>query len=177
MKRIIYTSLLLLSVSILSSCSQSEKSESASEIITTETTAENDAKKEYTPLLIGESYTFPEEDMLNGGLKITLTDAYFDNSVQLNQEYSSDNFDGYTPIIVKAVFENTGNKYVDITCFELLDSNGEMGKWAPYIEGVSSDMPDGLSPQQKVNLIFVYGIKNNADFDLTYSGVTWSIDK
>ncbi|HFI0796567.1 TPA: hypothetical protein ACGO6M_002225 [Streptococcus suis] len=185
MKKISYYTVTILSALTLAACATStsavkttsETVESQSSAASTTNSTETSAEQTYTPLTIGDSYTFGEGDYINGGLKITLTEAYVDESVQLNQEYSSENYDGYLPVIVKTTFENTGNNYVDITNFEILDSEGHMGKWAPYIEGVSTLMPDGLSPNQKVHLIDVYAIKNNVDFDLTYGGITWSVKK
>ncbi len=126
---------------------------------------------------IGEPFTFTEKDnSLDEGLKITVTEAKIDTSIQLNNEYSSEDYTGYTPVLVKAVFENTTNDVIDITSFEILDATGEMGKWNAYVEGVSSNMPDVLTGGQKVNLTEVYAIKNPGAFDLTYGGITWKVD-
>lgn len=142
--------------------------------LTTKTTSSSSPKVS-TPK-IGEPFTFTEKDNpLDEGLKITITEAKIDTTIQLNDEYSSEDYTGYTPVLVKAVFENTTNDVIDISSFEILDAQGDMGKWKAYLEGVSSLMPDVLTAGQKVNLTQVYAIKNPGAFDLTYGGVTWKV--
>ncbi|KXT75259.1 hypothetical protein STRDD10_00373 [Streptococcus sp. DD10] len=79
------------------------------------------------------------------GLKVTITEVTIDENIQLNSEYSSHDFTGYTPVVIKATFENPTDKYIDTTAFNILDSEGETGQWNAYLEGVNTLDPDGLA--------------------------------
>lgn len=145
-------------------------------ITTTSDVATNSSNSKVSTPKVGEPYIFDKEtNSLDEGLKITITEAKIDTSIQLNNEYSSEDYTGYTPVLVKSIFENTTDDVIDLTSFEILDANGDMGKWNPYLEGISTLMPDVLTAGQKVNLTQVYAIKNPGAFDLTYGGVTWKI--
>lgn len=137
----------------------------------------DDEALKYKPLELGQSHTFNKDfnGGMSDGLKITVSTANMDTNIQLNQEYSSENYTGMTPIIAKIIYENTSNKTIDLTSFSIIDSKGIVGKWSPYIDGVSTMLPDVLTPGQKVESTEVFAIKNPGGFDLTYNDVTWHV--
>lgn len=147
----------------------SEKDEANSQTSTS-------SRRQSNVLSVGDSYTFKESDYSNStGLKITVSSVTVDKSLQLNSEYSTQDFTGLVPVVVKTTFENTTSDYIDITSFSLLASNGNMGKWNPYLEGISTGMPDGLNAGQNVEMVQVYGSPSETNFDLTYDTITWRV--
>lgn len=163
--------MLVLSSTTLVACSNLDKKTDPQNNYAETTTVE------WKPLKIGESVTLDGSYNPNDkGLKITLHEAKIDESIQLNQDYTSVNYDGFTPVVVKGTLENTGQSHIDLTAFEIIDANGSVGKWVPYLEGVSTMLPDGLNPTQKIEFTDVFAIQNKGGFDLNYGGQTWRID-
>lgn len=177
MKKLIALGLITLSATTLVACSSSSES-STKEIKNIEKTssAKTETKQpEQKQLTTGDSYVF--DDSFNGGtddgLKVTVTRIAIDKNLQLNTEYSSQDYTGMIPVVADATFENTSDKTIDLTAFSIIDSKGDVGEWVPYLEGVSSQSVDVLTPGQKVNLTQVFAIKNEGGVDLTYNDATW----
>ncbi|MGT2752222.1 hypothetical protein [Streptococcus porcinus] len=139
-------------------------------------TSSSEKEQQKTPVLtVGDSHTF--DDSFNGGtekgLKITVNKIAIDKNIQLNTEYSNQDYTGMIPVIAEATFENTSNRTIDLTAFSIIDSKGDVGKWVPYLEGVTTQSVDVLTAGQKVNQTFVFAIKNEGGVDLTYNDATW----
>lgn len=160
----------------LAACATENKTETK-EIKKIEKVSTSSSEEQPKPsvLTVGDSHTF--DDKFNGGsdegLKITVTRIAIDKNLQLNTEYSSQDYTGMIPVVADATFENTSDKTIDLTAFSIIDSKGDVGEWIPYLEGVSSQSVDVLTPGQKVNLTQVFAIKNEGGVDLTYNDATW----
>lgn len=176
MKRYFIATCLLSSI-LLVGCSNTQQ-ESA-EVITPSSEVVVETISEPKPKIfgVGDSYTFVAEDFTNStGLKITVEEVAINKELSLNTDYSSEDYSGLVPVVLTTTFENTTNDYIDIGAFEILDADGNMGKWVPYLEGTSTQMPDGLNAGQKVKMVQVFGSPSEKNFDLTYSGATWRVE-
>lgn len=177
MKKIKFIILMLLIVVLTACCKQDSTPTSVSKEQTEHSsgTAET-TEQSSTIFAVGESYVFPSEDSINGGLKITVDSVVFDKTIALENGDSSRNFDGLIPVVVTATFENTTNRYIDIGVFELLDKDGNMGQWSPYVEGISQGSTSGLNSGQKMKIVEVFGSPSEKGIDLTYAYATWRIE-
>lgn len=153
----------------------SEKTTGMMGASTSKSSATNQKSKQLTT---GDSYIFNKNANggLDEGLKITVNSVSVDKSLDLNLKYTTEDYTGMIPLVIKTTFENTSNKTIDLTSFSVIDSHNQVGKWVAYYEGVSSEMPDVLTAGQKVELTDVIAVYNEGSIDLTYNGATWKVN-
>lgn len=169
----------LCSMLILNACSPKEQSKKEETIKSTSVTKKKADVSARKNLSIGETYKFSEADLEKSGydsvgLEITVDKVSVDKNLQLNTEYSSEDYTGLTPIIVDATFKNTTNKPIDLTNFDLIDGNGKKGKWA-YISGVSTDSTDILNAGQMVKVKDVFGVSSDKKIFVNYETAAWQV--
>lgn len=170
------------SLIILGACSQdNESKQTESTVESTTIVKESESTPEIENLAIGESYTFTEKDFEqsgydNVGLEVTVDKVSIDKELELNTDYSSEDYSGLVPIIVDATFKNTSENAIDLTTFNLITKDGEQGKWVPYLEGVSSESVDALNAGQTVKQTVVFGSPVEKNFYLNYDRAAWEVN-
>lgn len=166
----------MLTLTLIACSNEKETSSSSSDVETEQTSTET--RKENQFLRVGESHVY--DDSYNGGeysgLKMTVDKAEIDKNIQLGQDGSSINYDGYVPVRVEVTYENTSDKTIDLISTDIIDSTGATGLQVYYVEGVTSNIPDVLTAGQKVKITEVFAIKNEGQFDITYCGKTWRVN-
>ncbi|CAM2759561.1 putative lipoprotein [Streptococcus acidominimus] len=178
-------SLVLMSVCglfLLGACSQKEETnDTKSTVESTMIVEESSSAPEVKNLAVGETYKFTEKDLEqsgydNVGLELTVDKISVDKNLQLNTDYSDEDYTGLIPIIIDATFKNTTDKSIDLTSFDLITKDGEQGKWVPYLEGVSTEGVDVLNPGQSIKLKEVFGSPTENNFYLNYANAAWEVN-
>ena len=167
---------------LLGACSQKEETkDTKSTVDSTTIVEESKSTPEVKNLAVGEMYKFTEEDLEESGydsvgLELTVDKISVDKNLQLNTDYSVEDYTGLVPIIVDATFKNTTDKPIDLTAFNLITKDGEQGKWVPYLEGVSTESVDALNAGQTIKMRTVFGSPIENNFYLNYENATWEVN-